>query len=66
MDDLSVWYWAILAFFVFMWVFPLWRIIGRAGYHPAISLFAIFPALGLVLLWCLAFARWPNARGDRA
>jgi len=50
MGEYSVWHFAIFALLVFLWVFPLWRIIGRAGYHPAISLFAIFPALGLVLL----------------
>ena len=55
---------ALLAFLIFLWVFPLWRIIGKAGYHPAVSLFAIFPAIGLILLWWLAFARWPIRRGE--
>jgi hypothetical protein len=63
-SDYTGWHFALLAFLIFLWVFPLWRIIGKAGYPPAISLFAIFPALGLVLLWWLAFARWRGRRSE--
>jgi hypothetical protein len=60
MGDLPLQLWPIVLLFVFLWVFPLWRIVKRAGYHPAISLLAIFPVFGLILLWWLAFARWPS------
>jgi hypothetical protein len=66
LGDYKVWHFALLAVLIFLWVFPLWRIIGKAGYHPALSLFAVLPALGLILLWWLAFARWPNRRGEQA
>jgi hypothetical protein len=59
---LSPWYLVPLAVLLFLWVFPLWRIVGKAGYPPFLALFAIFPALGLILLWWLAFARWPVGR----
>jgi hypothetical protein len=60
--EFSPWYLVLLALLLFLWVFPLWRIIGKAGYPPVLSLFAIFPAVGLILLWWLAFARWPVRR----
>jgi hypothetical protein len=59
LSEFSPWYLVLLALLLFLWVFPLWRIIGKAGYPPFLSLFAIFPAVGLILLWWLAFARWP-------
>jgi hypothetical protein len=62
LSRLSPWYLVLLAVLIWVWVFPLWRIVGKAGYPPSLSLFAIFPALGLILLWWLAFARWPNRR----
>jgi hypothetical protein len=69
MDDYMVYlngfsprYLVLLAVLIFLWVFPLWRIIGKAGYPPFLSLFAIFPAVGLILLWWLAFAQWPMRR----
>jgi hypothetical protein len=66
LGDYTGGHFALLAFIIFLWVFPLWRIIGKAGYPPAISLFAIFPVLGLFLLWWLAFARWPGRRSEPA
>jgi hypothetical protein len=57
--DYWPWHLVLLPLVLFLWVYPLWRIIGRAGYPPAISLLAIFPAVGLILLWWLAFSRWP-------
>jgi hypothetical protein len=47
------------ALIVFLWIFPLWRIIGRTGRHPALALFAIFPLTALILLWRLAYTSWP-------
>jgi hypothetical protein len=56
------WHLALLGLLLFLWIFPMWRIIGKAGYPPALSLLAVFPAVGLILLWWLAFARWPAER----
>jgi len=46
-------------------VIPFWRILKKAGFHPAISLLALFPPLGIVLLFFLAFAPWPNQKQDK-
>jgi hypothetical protein len=64
LGEYTAWHYTLLALLVFLWVFPLWRIIGKAGYPSPISLFAIFPVFGLILLWWLAFARWPIRRGE--
>lgn len=47
---------------VLMWVVPLWRIVGKAGYPPALSLVAIVPFSALLLLWWLALVDWPSTR----
>lgn len=62
MDEFSPWQLVLLALLLFLWVFPLWRIMGKAGYPPSLSLLAILPAVGLMLLWWLALARWPIER----
>jgi hypothetical protein len=44
-------------------VVPLWRICGRAGFSPALSLLAIIPWLGfLVVAAVLGFADWPTLK----
>jgi len=49
-----------------MFLFPAWRIFGRAGFAPAISLTVLIPLIGpLVAMAILAFAEWP-AGGGRA
>jgi hypothetical protein len=46
-----------------LWIIPLWVICGKVGMSPAISLIAVIPLFGsVVVLAVLAFARWPNAR----
>jgi hypothetical protein len=59
MGAMSLWHWLILALVIFAWIFPLWRIIGRTGHHPALALIGFFPLTALILLWWLAYARWP-------
>jgi hypothetical protein len=41
-------------------IVPLWRICGRAGFNPALSLLAFIPLLGfLVVAAVLGFSAWP-------
>jgi membrane-bound metal-dependent hydrolase YbcI (DUF457 family) len=39
-----------------------WRITAKAGYKPALSLFAIVSPLNIVLLWAFALREWPIER----
>jgi len=59
MGGLSIWHWLIAVILVWaVWIIPLSRICGRIGFSRAWALVAIFPPLGMVLLWVIAFAAW--------
>jgi hypothetical protein len=50
----------VLVFFVgFLTILPLWKIVGKAGYHPALSLLAFIPLVNVISLYGFAFANWP-------
>lgn len=45
-------------------IIPVWRILRKAGFSPALSLFSVVPLLGpLGLLALLAFGEWPALTG---
>jgi hypothetical protein len=48
--------------FVFIFfIFLFWRICEKAGYSGAMSLLALIPGVGIIILLCiLAFSQWPN------
>jgi len=44
-------------------VVALWRICRRAGFHPALSLLALIPLLGILIVGgILAFSEWPSMK----
>ncbi len=50
----------ILAFIAgVFWLVPLHRIYGRLGLGKGWTWLALFPPIGMILLWIAAFARWP-------
>lgn len=53
-------FWGLVATLV---VVPAWRICARLGLPPIASLAALIPGVNLVLLWILAFTRWPAVDG---
>lgn len=57
----------MLAFLgVLLLIIPLWKICARAGLNPALSLIAVIPVLGLlVVATILAFAEWPANAHER-
>ncbi|MBV8165709.1 MAG: hypothetical protein JO021_02875 [Alphaproteobacteria bacterium] len=51
--------------FALIVIIPLWRICERAGLQPAISLLALVPVVGFVLVaLILAFSAWNPSAGD--
>ena len=44
-------------------IIPFWKILPRAGIPAPVALIAVVPLAALVLLWVLAFKKWP---GDSA
>jgi hypothetical protein len=56
----------IVGFVVFVVValIPLWKIFGKTGMSPWLSLLVLIPGLGgLICVLILAFARWPALGG---
>lgn len=50
---------------VLLLIMPLWKICGRAGFNPALSLIAIIPFLGLLIVaGILAFSEWPAPKSS--
>ena len=42
-------------------IIPSWRILSRAGYSGALSLFHLVPVIGpFIVMAILAFGEWPN------
>jgi hypothetical protein len=59
MGSLSIWHWAALIIVWAIWIIPLFTILGRVGVARGWAFVALFPPLGMVLLWVIAFMRWP-------
>ena len=53
---------AIIGFLVSaaLLVVPFWMLLPRAGLAPQWALVAVIPLGAIVLLWILAFRRWPG------
>ncbi len=59
-DFVTVTPWAI---YTLLTVIPSVRLLRRAGIHPALSAFNLFPILGTIaLLWIVAYSKWPKAQ----
>ncbi len=46
--------------FAALMVVPFWRLLPRAGIAAPWALVSVVPLGALVLLWVLAFRRWPG------
>ena len=57
MDEFGILPWVIASAIFF--VVPFWKIFARTGFKPAFSLLALIPGGILILLWVVAFAKWP-------
>lgn len=43
-------------------IIPFWKIFSKAGYNGALSIPMVIPIVGIVLLFYLAFSKWPIER----
>jgi hypothetical protein len=41
---------------------PYWKIFGKAGFSPWLSLLMVIPLVNFVMLYVLAFSEWPSLR----
>ncbi|MCT7375803.1 hypothetical protein [Chelativorans salis] len=60
MDGFSSWHWLGFLVYAAIIIVPFWQIFPRAGWHPAVSLLMVVPLLNILILWALAFKRWPG------
>lgn len=53
--------WGIfILFYLLVVVVPFWKIFPRANMPAWLSLFMLIPLVNVILLWTLAFKRWPG------
>jgi hypothetical protein len=48
--------------FIVLLLLPYWKIFGKAGFSPALSLLMIVPLVNIVMLYYLAFSEWPSMK----
>lgn len=61
----SIWHWMIVGIWLFVLVFPMWRIATKAGFSGAWSLLMLIPLLNVVMMWVFAFVKWPTRKNDQ-
>jgi len=66
MDSMSILHWIIIIFFIFVYVFPVVKILNKAVYSGWWCILAFVPLANLIMLWAFAFASWPSLRDQRA
>jgi hypothetical protein len=54
----------VLAVSVLVFVTPMWTIFRKAGFAGPLSLLLLVPGLNLIVLYYVAFARWPAHDGN--
>ena len=62
MGAFSIFHWLVVLVVLVLLVFPVCRIVGKAGYSPLLGLLWFIPLVNLVMLWVFAFAEWPVQR----
>jgi hypothetical protein len=58
-------------FFVFflliiltLYILPFWQIFKKAGFSPWLAILIPVPLVNALVLYYIAFARWPNVPGS--
>jgi uncharacterized membrane protein YhaH (DUF805 family) len=64
MDSPAIGSWIIIILIVFLYLFPVVKILHKAGYSGWWCILAFIPLVNLVMIWVFAFASWPNLRRE--
>ncbi len=55
----------IFVVMIALYLFPIWKIFGKTGMSPYLSLLIFVPGIGfLICILILAFADWPDVDGQ--
>ena len=65
MGSFSILHWIIVIFVLFVYLFPVVKVLNKAGYSGWWCILAIVPLVNLIMLWVFAFASWPSLRDQR-
>ena len=60
MGSLSIWHDLIIVVIGLAVVIPFAKLLPRAGIPSWVAILAFIPLVPLILLWVLAFKRWPG------
>ena len=52
----------IILMIVALYILPLWRIARKMGYPGLLAILALLPGINIILVYFLAFTRWPVER----
>jgi uncharacterized membrane protein YhaH (DUF805 family) len=64
MGEFSAFHWIIVLVVLIIFIFPIVKILQKAGYSGWWVLFWFIPIGNIVALWIFAFADWPALRGS--
>ena len=62
MGTVSVIHWIVMLGLTFVFLFPVTKILRKAGYSGWWCLLGLVPLLNIIMIWVFAFATWPNLR----
>jgi predicted PurR-regulated permease PerM len=60
MGTFSMWHIVILALVLSIVIYPISKILRRAGWNGWLSLLWLIPLVNIVILWVFAFGQWPT------
>lgn len=58
--EISIYHWGIVLILALTLVVPFWKIFPRAGWPAPLALLMLIAPANIILLWWLAFKRWPG------
>jgi hypothetical protein len=60
MGGTSVWHWIIVLLYLVLIIWPVRRILIRAGINEWWAILSIIPLVNIAALWIFAQTRWPR------
>jgi hypothetical protein len=60
MASFSIWHWIILLLVAWIFAYPMAKILQRVGFSGWYALLWLVPLVNIVMLWALAFMKWPS------
>ena len=60
MSSMSLWHWIVIIGTFFILLFPMAKILIKAGYSGWWCIISLVPFLNFTMLWVLTYAPWPK------